>query len=186
MFQKWVVGILIYLTKSSGNFVERKIEESVDNFEHADKAESHAEAQKTGGRRNEGQGGHAFATTDLRVKRILDEHLQNEDVGFGVVKQKLGNVVGVGHRDGHVGIDGVSAQSLLFVNVENVCTLWSVGGFENDFSFRLFANLDEFLNDVAIVDAICNQHFLSILSGWGGFSQTLNHDFIENVILPIP
>ncbi len=61
----------------------------VDDFKHADKTKAHAKAKKSGCDWNKSQSGHSLVAADLGVVRISDEHLQDQDVGLGIVEQKL-------------------------------------------------------------------------------------------------
>ena len=65
----------------------------VEDFEHADEAEAHAEAEEPGRGWDEGQGGDALLPADPGVERIPDEHLENEGIVLCVVEQKLSEIL---------------------------------------------------------------------------------------------
>jgi hypothetical protein len=73
--------------------IKREIEEMVSDFEDADEAQAHAQAQQSGGRGDEGEGGHALVAADLGVVGIPDEHLQHQQVLLGVVEQELSQLL---------------------------------------------------------------------------------------------
>ena len=70
-----------------------EVEEMVEDFEHADEAEAHAEAEEPGRGWDEGQGGDTLLPADPGVERVPDEHLQHQGVVLGVVEQELGELL---------------------------------------------------------------------------------------------